>query len=45
MNLETIPKAIEAGANSIVIANAIFGDNGNVKENIEKLKKCYPMNK
>ena len=38
MNLETIPKAIEAGANSIAAANAIFGDNGNVKENIEKLK-------
>lgn len=38
MNLETIPKAISAGANIIVSASAIFDSNKNIKEAIEELK-------
>ena len=38
MNLETIPKAIEAGANRIVSASAIFNTGKNIKESIEELQ-------
>ncbi|MDP3901965.1 MAG: hypothetical protein Q8Q21_00050 [bacterium] len=38
MNLETIPKAIEFGANRIVAASAIFDTGKDIKESIEKLK-------
>ena len=38
MNLETIPKAISAGANRIVSASAIFDSGKNVGEAIEELK-------
>jgi len=38
MNLETIPKAVSAGANIIVAASAIFDSNKNIKEAIEELK-------
>ena len=38
MNLETIPKAIELGANRIVAASAIFDTGKDIKESIEKLK-------
>ncbi|MEK7069485.1 MAG: hypothetical protein AAB822_00790 [Patescibacteria group bacterium] len=39
MNKETIPKAISAGANIIVSANAIFNSGKNIKDAIEELKK------
>lgn len=38
MNLETIPKAISAGANRIIVASAIFDSGKNIKETIEELK-------
>jgi len=38
MNKETMPKAIEAGANIIVSASAIFDSGKNIKEAIEELK-------
>jgi len=38
MNLETIPKAIEFGANRIVAASAIFNSGKDIKEAIEELK-------
>lgn len=39
MNKETAKKAVEAGANIIVAASAIFKTN-DIKSNIEELKKC-----
>ena len=38
MNKETIPRAIEAGANRIVAASAIFSSGKDIKEAIEELK-------
>ena len=38
MNLETIPKAVSAGANRIVSASAIFNTGKNIKESIEELQ-------
>lgn len=38
MNLETIPKAISAGANIIVAANAVFNTGKSIKESIEELQ-------
>jgi len=38
MNKETIPRTIEAGADRIVAANAIFNSGKDIKEAIEELK-------
>ena len=38
MNLETIPKAVSAGANIIVSASAIFDNGKSIKEAIDELK-------
>ncbi len=40
MNRETIPKAVEAGANIIVAASAIFNREKGVEESVEELKSC-----
>lgn len=40
MNKETIPRAVEAGANVIVAASAIFNSNKSVGEAMEELKNA-----